>query len=58
MSRGSGSRFAETCFEAFADSRWQVVLAPGTGTAPEELGPVPSNFFIRTFVPQLEVRWL
>lgn len=55
VTRGSGSRFAEICFEAFAGSRWRVILSLGTGTAPQTLGPIPPNFQVRTFVPQLEV---
>lgn len=55
VSRGSGSRFAETCFEAFGDSQWQVVLSTGKGTAPQTLEQVPTNFVVRASVPQLEV---
>jgi MGT family glycosyltransferase len=40
--------------EAFEDTSWQVVL--NIGQVPvEQLGPLPSNFIVRSFVPQLEV---
>jgi len=55
ISRGSGAGFARLCFEAFADSRWQVVFATGRGTDIGSLGPVPANFLVETFVPQLAV---
>lgn len=55
VTRGSGEWFARTCFEAFAESPWRVVLAVGTGTDLQELGPPPANFYVREHVPQLEV---
>jgi MGT family glycosyltransferase len=56
ISRGSGAAdFARLCFDAFAGSDWQVVLATGRGTDPGSLGEVPPNFLVRAYVPQLEV---
>ena len=55
IGRGAGSGFARLCFEAFAGSRWQVVLATGRGTDPRSLGPIPANVLVHAFVPQLEV---
>jgi MGT family glycosyltransferase len=47
--------FYEACFEAFRDSRWQVVMACGKGTDPASFGAIPSNFLVRQRVPQLDV---
>ncbi len=47
--------FYKACFEAFRDTRWQVVMACGKGVEPSALGPVPSNILVRQRVPQLDV---
>ena len=47
--------FYTACFQAFRDSRWQVVMACGRGVDPSTLGPIPSNFLVRQHVPQVEV---
>jgi MGT family glycosyltransferase len=47
--------FYKACFEAFGDSRWQVVMACGKGLEPATLGATPSNFLVRQRVPQLDV---
>lgn len=51
----SNINFYKTCFEAFSNTSWQVVLNIGPRTNQAELGPIPNNFLIRSFVPQLEV---
>jgi MGT family glycosyltransferase len=47
--------FFTTCFEALADSAWQVVLSMGTRTDPSTFVRIPDNFLVRPHVPQLEV---
>ncbi len=47
--------FFRTCFEAFGGQPWRVVLSSGTRVEPSELGPVPDNFELSSYVPQLEV---
>jgi MGT family glycosyltransferase len=47
--------FFDACFDAFADSDWQVVLSVGTRTDPSTLVRIPDNFLVRPHVPQLEV---
>ena len=47
--------FFDACFDAFADSEWQVVLSVGTKTDPSTLVRIPDNFLVRPHVPQLEV---
>jgi MGT family glycosyltransferase len=47
--------FYRTCFRAFADSPWHVVIAVGERVEPDDLGPAPSNVEVRQLVPQLEV---
>jgi MGT family glycosyltransferase len=44
--------FFKTCFEAFKDSVYQVVISVGRGTDISSLGPIPSNFIVRQYVPQ------
>jgi MGT family glycosyltransferase len=43
------------CFDAFAQSEWQVVLAFGQTIDPAGLKETPANFLISPHVPQLEV---
>jgi MGT family glycosyltransferase len=43
------------CFAAFADSPYTVVMAIGHRVDPSALGIPPSNFVVRSYVPQLEV---
>lgn len=45
--------FFQICFEAFADTSWQVVLV--AGTAANRLGAIPPNILVRSHVPQLEI---
>jgi MGT family glycosyltransferase len=45
-------RFYQACFEAFADLPCRCVLATGRGLDP---GPVPANFRVSEYVPQLEL---
>jgi RimJ/RimL family protein N-acetyltransferase len=47
--------FFDACFDAFADSAWQVVLSVGTRTDPSTFVRIPDNFLVRPHVPQLEV---
>jgi MGT family glycosyltransferase len=47
--------FYRLCFEAFADSRYRIVLAIGAKTDPHLLGDIPANFIVRSSVPQLEI---
>lgn len=47
--------FYRTCFEAFADFPAHFILSAGQRTDLDSLGPVPANFAVRPFVPQLEV---
>jgi MGT family glycosyltransferase len=47
--------FYQMCFDAFAQSGWQVVLSFGTHIDPAALKEPPTNFLIAPHVPQLEV---
>ena len=47
--------FYHTCFEAFADFPAQFILSAGRQASMAELGPIPANFIVRPFVPQLDV---
>lgn len=47
--------FFAACFDAFANSQWQVVLSVGTRVEPSDIGQAPENFLVRPHVPQLEV---
>jgi MGT family glycosyltransferase len=46
--------FYAACYEAFANTRWQVVLSSGSADL-GSLGKPPANFIVRARVPQLEV---
>jgi MGT family glycosyltransferase len=47
--------FFKTCFEAFADTPWQVVLSHGRAVDRDVLRFVPDNFLLSAYVPQLSV---
>ena len=47
--------FFSACYEAFRVLPFQVVVALGDAIDPETLGPVPDNFIVRPFIPQLEI---
>ncbi|HEX3642941.1 MAG TPA: macrolide family glycosyltransferase, partial [Ktedonobacteraceae bacterium] len=49
------SEFFKMCFEAFDRQPWQAVLSGGRQVDPTTLGPVPDNFLISPYVPQLEI---
>ncbi|UUZ95040.1 glycosyltransferase [Paenibacillus sp. P25] len=47
--------FYKLCFAAFAKTKYTVILSVGKQTRIEELGDIPANFIVRSYVPQLEV---
>ena len=47
--------FFKQCFETFRESDYQVVLSRGRRVNPDALGPVPDNFLVSAYVPQLEI---
>lgn len=47
--------FYEAAFAAFADYPAQFILSAGKNTDISQLGNIPSNFIVRSYVPQLEI---
>lgn len=47
--------FYRACFSAFADHPGQFILSAGQKTDLKQLEPIPANFIVRNFVPQLDV---
>ncbi len=47
--------FYQLCFEAFGGEPRQVVLSIGKQTDLAQLGPVPENFILSPYAPQLEI---
>lgn len=47
--------FYRKCLRAFADLDVHVVMSVGRGVQPAELGPIPDNFDVRQWIPQLKV---
>lgn len=47
--------FYKHCFEAFREQPWQVVLSVGKRTDLTQLGPIPVNFLLSPYVPQLDI---
>jgi MGT family glycosyltransferase len=45
----------KTCIKAFGQTDWQVVLSRGSQSTPFALGPIPANFLVVNYAPQLEV---
>jgi len=52
---GNHPQFFRSCLEELADTPWQVVLSTGGNSLDGHLGPVPENFIVRSFVPQIEI---
>lgn len=48
-------QFFKDCFEAFRGQDWQVVLSRGRQVDPTILGPIPDNFLVAPYVPQLAI---
>jgi MGT family glycosyltransferase len=49
------ANFYSTCFTAFGDTAWQVVLSVGPYIDRAALHPIPGNFIVAPRMPQLEV---
>ena len=47
--------FFQACMAAFDDPRYAVVMSIGKAVDPQDLGPIPDNFSVAQFVPQLQV---
>lgn len=47
--------FYRHCLAAFGGQRWQVVLTVGKSTDITQLGPIPDNFLLSPYVPQLDI---
>lgn len=47
--------FYKLCFAAFAEMNCTVILSIGRQTEIAQLGDIPANFIVRSYVPQLEV---
>jgi len=47
--------FYRNCFQAFAGRDLQVILSIGENVSREDLGPIPDNFIVHPYVPQLDV---
>jgi len=47
--------FYRLCFQAFGSTDLHVVLSVGSRIDPGDLGPIPTNFTVRSHVPQLHV---
>lgn len=47
--------FFKMCFAAFKHQPWQVVIATGRPLEQLDLGPIPENFLVRSYVPQLDI---
>ncbi|GLV60309.1 putative UDP-glucosyltransferase YojK [Dictyobacter sp. S3.2.2.5] len=45
----------KTCIKAFGQTNWQVVLSRGRQTTSFALGPIPANFLVVNYAPQLEL---
>ena len=47
--------FYRACIEAFGDKPFQVIMAIGNSVDREALEPLPGNFVVRNFIPQLSI---
>ncbi len=51
----ANKQFFEHCLEAFGDSHYAVIMSIGKAITPGDLGPLPQNFTVAQYVPQLAV---
>ncbi|WP_024983180.1 macrolide family glycosyltransferase [Brevibacillus borstelensis] len=47
--------FYKLCFAAFAETKYTVILSVGRQTDLLDLGDIPANFIVQSYVPQLEI---
>jgi len=47
--------FYRTCIQAFRDTDYHVFMSTGNKCRVSELGEIPSNFTVRSFLPQLSI---
>lgn len=47
--------FFRECIAAFRDQPVSVIMSIGYDVKPEDLGEIPDNFFVYSYVPQLEI---
>lgn len=47
--------FYQATFNAFANYPAQFILSAGRNTAVDQLGPIPDNFIVENYVPQLDI---
>ena len=47
--------FFQHCLSAFGDGRYAVIMSVGKAHDPAALGPIPPNFTVAQYVPQLDV---
>jgi MGT family glycosyltransferase len=47
--------FFQQCMEAFDDERYAVIMSVGKAHDPANLGPIPANFTVAQYVPQLAI---
>ena len=52
---GNHPQFFRMCLRELADTPWQVVLSGGGNSLTGDLGPVPGNCIVRSWVPQIEI---
>ena len=48
-------QFFQHCLQAFDCKRYSVIMSVGRAVDPADLGPVPKNFTIKQYVPQLAI---
>jgi len=48
-------KFFKTCIESFKDTNVSVIMSIGKQITIEDLGTIPANFYVYTFVPQVVV---
>lgn len=47
--------FYRLCFDAFGKAPYPVILSIGQHTSRDDLGPIPENFRVQEYVPQIQV---
>lgn len=52
---GNHPQFFRMCLEELVEAPWQIVMSTGGNVSVADLGSLPSNFIVRSYVPQLDL---
>ena len=55
VSSNNAQDFYHVCFDALGSTEYSVIMSIGKQTKIETLGPIPSNFIVKAYIPQIDL---